>query len=292
MTNNLDLKYIGFALKGFESILCDISAFSTTVAEPKATFGDTLTVPYMTHTSASNAFSYSTGYLSDQTSIVGKDVVLNNLLYRVANVADNAYGKLDANSLEQLFGGMGEALARDVISASFSSVLTEAHFPTSASITQTNLTSSIGLSNLVYQADTLNWTDKRSLILSPSAFQYVLQNADVNKSYAFGSSEPVQEGKIQNVYGFSTHKYNGLFPVVAQPAKGIACDTSAILFGFGIHKPADTSKGLVQLTTGASKGVVLSLKTFYNTSLATTQFVLESCFGVGVGVSTGLVWLK
>jgi hypothetical protein len=245
MTNNLDLKYITFALNGFESILCDISAFSTTIADSKATYGDTLTVPYMTHTSASNTFAYSTGYQSDQTSIVGKDVTLDHLLYRVANVADNAYSKLDADSLEAMFAGMGEALARDVISASFSAVLTEANFPTSASIVQSNLTSSVGLSDLVLQADTANWTDKRSLIVSPSAFQYVLQNPDVNKSYAYGSSDPVQTGKVNNIYGFSANKYNGVFPSVAQPAKGIACDTSAILFGFGLHAPASTSAPLV-----------------------------------------------
>lgn len=292
MTTNLDLKYIEFALSGFESILCDISAFSTTVADQSATYRDTLTVPYMTHTSASNAFSYSTGYQSDQTSVVGKDIQLNQMLYRVCNISDSAHGKLSSDSLEATFGGMGQALARDVISASFASVLTEANFPTSASITQTNLTSSLGLSNLVFQADGLKWTDKRSLIVAPSAFQYILQNGDVNKSYAYGSSDPVQQGKINNVYGFSVNKYGGAFPNLDQPAKGIACDTSAILFGFGVHTPASTSSGLVKTIQGSNKGVLLQLRVFYNTQLATTQYVLESCFGVGVGNSTGLVWLK
>jgi hypothetical protein len=291
-TNNLDEVYLENSLSGFETILCDVSAFSKTIAEEQATYGDTLTVPYMTHTSASQAFSYSTGYQSDQTSIVGKDVVLNQLLYRVGNVPDNAASKLSGTNLEEMFRGMGEALARDVISQSFVQVLSESNFPTSASITQTNLTSSIGLSNLVFQVDTLNWTTNRSLIVAPSAFQYVLQNPDVNKSYAFGSSDPVQKGVINNVFGFSVNKYSGVFPVVAQPAKGIACDSSAILLGFGIHTPGEASRGLVRTTQGKSKGVLLQMRTFYNSSLATTQYVLEACFGVGVGNSTGLVWLK
>jgi hypothetical protein len=203
-TNNLSTTFINSALDGFESILSPINAFAFTLQENNANYNDIVKCPVMYHSSASVAFSYANGYSQDITDVKTKDVTLNQLLYRMSKIEDSAASKLTNAQITQMAQGMGVALARDVISQSFCTVLNESNYPTSASITQTNLTSSIGLSDLVFQADTANWTSNRSMILSPSSFQYLLQNPDVNKSYAFGSSDPIQKGYIQNVYGFST----------------------------------------------------------------------------------------
>jgi hypothetical protein len=294
MTSNFDQIYLNLALNGFESILTNIQAFSTRCADGNANFNDVVKVPYATHTSASQAFSYSTGYNSDSTSIVGKDVTLNNLLYRVINIEDNVAGKIDGTNLLKIFGGVGQALARDVISSSFQQVLTEANFPVSSSAPlENNLTSSIGWSNMAYQADTLKWTPNGSAILAPSAYQYTLQNGDINKAYSYGSPEAIQSGSISNAYGFSVHKIDGgLFPILDQPAKGIIADNSAILFGFGVHTPSQQAQGLVNVTQAENNGILIQLRSYYDTKYAVTRYVFESVFGTAVGNANGLVWLK
>jgi hypothetical protein len=81
-------------------------------------------------------------------------------------------------------------------------------------------------------------------------------------------------------------------PNLATPAKGIVCDNSSILLGFGVHTPSEAGKGLVNVTQAENRGVILTLKTFYSPDYATTRYVCEAVFGTTVGNQTGLVWLK
>lgn len=286
----LDQVFLSDAMEGFSTLLTSINAFSWAAKNENATLGDTITVPYLSNKSGSAAFSYATGYTGNYNSIEGKDVTLSTLLYQPTDIDDASMSKLTAESLSRLANTMGQALARDVISASLAATITDANFATSASISANELTSSIGLSTLVQQADTLNWTSNRSMILAPLAWSYLLRNPDVNQAFAYGNGDPIQKGTVSNVYGFTPSKYTGTMPKA--DLKGIVCDPSAIIVGLGVHAPSKDSAGLVSVEQASANCLVLQSKRWYSPDYARTRFVIECLFGCTIGNRTGLVQLK
>lgn len=289
--SNLDRVFLEGAMTGFSTILMPISAFSWATSNSSATIGDSIRVPHITNASGSSVFSYATGYTGDGNQVTGKDVVLGTCLYQKTDVDDSAMSKLSPEALTRLGEQMGKALARDVISASLACVVSDANFPVSASITNNQLTSSIGIAELVQQADDLNWTSNRSMILNSESWNYLLRNTDIGQAFSYGSAEPIQGGKVPSVMGFVPSKYTGVMPKA--DLKGIVCDPSAVIVGMGVHIPSVESKNIVATQVIESpEGLILLQKRWYDPDKATTRMTIECLFGCEVGNSTGLVQLK
>ncbi len=279
------------AMASFGNIIAPISAFSSATDYDALNVGDTVRVPFSTPNSASNNFTYASGYGTGLNTNLGvRSVTLNNIAYQRFVINDADHSKLSSTSIQTIVRQAGERLAGDVISASFASVISDVNFPTSASCTSGQLTSSNALADLVTQADNALWTtDNRNLILSPSGFNSLIKNTSLNQAFSFGGAQVVQNAAPTNVYGFNVYK-----STVAMPnnCKGLVLNPNAVLFGTGQHKPSDISKPNVNFAVSTAKGVTITMKSWYDPVYAQTVYILECLFGAAVGNNIALYQMK
>jgi hypothetical protein len=204
------------------------------------------------------------------------------------NDCDSA--KLDDSAISTFAKQSGEFLGRDVMSASLASVLNDTNFPTSASCTSNQLTSSVAISNLVTQMDNANFpADERNLILTPNAFNYLLNNSALNQAFSYGGSQVIQTGSPTQVMGLNVFK---TVATMGNNCKAIVLNRNAILFGSGQHKPSSNSNGLVQFVASTVDGVTVTLKTFYDSYNSKTVYILECLSGVSLGNGAALFQMK
>ena len=272
-------------------MLAPLSAFSYAVKQDGATKGDVLKVPFVQSVSASAAFDYNTGYSGDHQLITAKDVTLNQHLYQTFNLTDADMARLGEKTVENFGLQAGQRLANDVISASLAIVVNNANFATTASVPATSLSASSALVTLNTQCDNANWDMQRNLILGPEAYSYLLSNTALNTAYSYGSSDPIQKGVFQNVYGFTPYKVTVSMP---NGNKGLVLNPNAILIGMAPHTPATTAKNLVdaQSITDDKSGLTIGMRNWYDPDKATTRYTLECLFGASVGNPSALFHLK
>ncbi|MEI9864024.1 MAG: hypothetical protein WDN00_05625 [Limisphaerales bacterium] len=281
---------LAIAVESFTGQIAPITAMSRATSHDALTFQDVVKVPYALPNSASKAFDYSTPY-SSTTTLGVLPVTLNNLSYQSFTINDCDSDKLDGAAIATFAKQCGSKLAVDVVSASLASVITDANYPLSASITSNQLTSSAGISNLVTQADNSNWgVDNRNLILGAVGWNSLINNPSLNQAFSYGGSEVIKNGAPTNVLGFNTYKSVGFtFP---NSCKGLVLNPNAVLFATGLHKPSNESNGLVQFFSETVDGITVSMKTWYDAANAKTVYVFECLSGAAVGVSGGLFQLK
>jgi len=279
------------AMKSFSNIIAPITAMSYATDNSALNVGDTVKVPYASPNSASNAFSYASGYGSTNSTQLGvRPVVLSNLLFQRFVINDADASKLDSNSILTFAKQAGEKLAGDVISASIASVVTNANYPTSASCTSGQLTSSIALADLVTQADEELWTtDNRNIILGTSAWNSLIKNTALNQAFSYGGNQVVQNALPTNVYGFNVYKTTVNLP---NNAKALVLNPTSILFATGQHKPSEVSKPTVNFFSSQEKGITLTMRNWYDQNAAQTVYVLECLFGTATGNTNGLFQMK
>jgi len=288
ISSQFNTTFIKEAMGAFTAILLPITALSFATSEQAASPGDVIKVPYATNMSSSGVFDYTNGYQGDSNSIGVKSVTLDNLVYQKFSLTDTDAAKLSSEAVTTLARQAGERLANDVISQSIATTVTNTNFPTSASVTYGQLTSSLGFVELVTQADNAKWTqDNRNLILTPDAWGSLLKNSDIAQAFSYGGSQVIQNALPEKVYGFNTFKTTVDLP---NGCKGLVLNPNSILTAFGVHKPSDQGKRYVETQTATDKqGITISMRTWYDPDLATTKYVLECLFGNEVGNSSKLL---
>ena len=279
------------AMKSFSNIIAPITAMSYATDNSALNVGDTVKVPYATPNSSSTSFSYSSGYGSNNSTQLGvRPVTLSNLFFQRFVINDTDASKLDNNSILTFAKQAGEKLAGDVISASFAAIITDGNYPTSASCTYGQLTSSNAIADLVKQADDANWTtENRNIILGSAAWNSLIKNTNLSNAYSFGGSQVIQSGLPTNVMGFNTYKVTVPMP---NGCKALVLNPTSILFATGQHKPSEVSKPTVQFFSSQEKGITITMRNWYDANAAQTVYVLECLFGTATGNGAGLYQMK
>ena len=283
------------AIEGFLDLIAPITAFSYVVKPGAVALNDNVRVPFAQNTSASNAFAYSTGYATEGNAIVGKTVTLNNLLYQMIKLSDSDLMLLNPESLVRIGHQAGARLAIDVISSSFAATLTTATYTNSGSAPgylAASLSSSAGLAALDKAANDAKFPDgERTLICNTTAWAALMSNAQVVNFQNFGSTDPVQQGKLRSVLGFTPYKTTLTIP---GSKNGFIVNPNALLFGNGYHTPQDygAQYNSVQQMTDAKSGLTIGFRQYYDPVKATNVRVFDCLFGSAVGDSTALIWVS
>lgn len=281
------------AIEGFSDLLAPISAFSYAVKPTGAALGDTVKVGFVSNASGSSTFDYENGYSGNANGVLGKDVVLNNLLYQPIRLTDAELMQMSEESLKALGRKAGARLAADVISASFASVVSAANYPASSSVpyTATSYTSSAALADLDKQANNLKWVDgERFLIAGTTLWNSLMQNTSVINAANYGDASAIRDGKLPAVMGFVPYKVTINLP---NSDTGFAVTPNAILFGNAYHQPGEQSKGVVDAVQATDeRGLTIGYRSWYNPSKATTEKVIECLFGALKGDGNGLIHIK
>ena len=288
MNTNYSTVLINEAMLQFAAISAPINAFSYATSNESLNVNDIIKVPIQTTFSASSDFNYGTAYGNDSTNLSVIPVTLNRVLTQKFSINDADYAKLDAKSITAFAGAAGAKLGADVVSASLATVINDTNYPTSASVTFTQLTSSIALADLNLQCDNGNFPMVgRNLILNPTGFNALIKNTSLNVAYAYNPSI-VTNALPEKVYGFNVFKTS----VLPNSCKGLVLNPNAVLFASGKHAISDNSKGYVAQDSLTVNGITITMKSFYDALNAKSVYILECLFGVAVGNTTSLYQMK
>jgi hypothetical protein len=289
--SNLNKYLTEGAIEGFASLIAPITALSYVVKGTSA-LNDVVRVPYATNNSASGDFSYGTGYSADYNEVVGKSVTMDKLKFQPIKLTDSDLATLNPEALKAVGNAAGARLAADVISASLAAVVTQANFPNSGSFGASSFTASLGLANLNKVANDYGWlpTD-RTLICNTTAWFNLMQNSAVIQASSFGSSDPVQQGKLSTVIGFNPYVVNIALPNSDQ---AIALSRNGILFAQGYHAAQDSGQAYTALEqiTDTKSNLTIGFRQYYDAAKATNYRVFDCLFGVGVGAANALYHFK
>jgi hypothetical protein len=291
-TANINETLIQGAMEGFKQFIAPITSFSYVVKPGGAALNDTVIVPFASANSGSNAFAYSTGYATEDSSVVGKSCTMGTLLYKKINLTDSDLAKLNPEVLTRLGRQQGARLAADFVSASFASCATATNFPYSSSAVATNLTASAGLAALDKVANDYKWPDgERYLICSTTAWQSLMTNTTVVAANSFGSAEPIQQGKLSSVLGFVPFKVNFTLP---NSATAIAVNPNAMVVGNAYHAPVDAGANYIsaQEIIDEDTGLTIGFRQYYDPAKATSVRVFDILGGCGAADATALSWIK
>ena len=279
------------AMLGFAPVIAPITAMSYAMDNAALSIGDVVKVPYATTQTSSTDFNYDAGYNNDSTVLGVHPVTLSKLSYQKFTITDTDATKLTTKSVLNIVRQAGEKLAADVVQSCLETVINDTNFPTSASCAHTSLTSSAAIADLVTQADTALWgSENRNIILTPSAWNKLINNPSLNQAFNYGGAQVVQDDKPAKVSGFNVYKTNISMP---NSCKAIVLNPNAILFANGLHKVNPINNQYVTQTTSADKnGLTISMRSWYDANKASTVYVLECLHGVTTGTGTALFQMK
>jgi hypothetical protein len=280
------------AIEGFITFAAPLQAFSYVVKPGVSAVNDVIRVPYATNTSASATFTYANGYTTDSNLIVGKPVTMDQLLYQKISLTDSDLSLLNPEALIAIGRQAGTRLAVDVVSASLANVITVANFGNSGSYGAPSLSHSLGLGDIDLRANTYNWpVGQRSLLLTPTAQNYLLQNSSINTAANFGSDDPIRGASIKSVVGFTPYLCNFALPLADQ---AIALNANGVLVGIGYHAPQDSGQAYVDVRQLQDTQTNLSIgfRQYYDAAKATNIRVFDCLFGSGKGADNAVWHLK
>lgn len=280
------------AIEGFGDLIAPLTAFSYVVKPGISSLNDVVRVPFAQNLSASSDFSYSTGYASDGNSIDGKSITMNILKYQRITLSDSDLALLNPESLVRVGRQAGQRLASDFISASFAATLTQANFANSGSYTANQYSSSVALAALDKGVNDLKWADgDRTLICGTTLWQALMNNSTVTNAANFGSSGPIQQGKLNSVLGFAPYKTTISLPI---SATGFAANSNGLLFANGYHTPQDAGTQYIaadQIVHEASN-LTIGFRQYYSPEKATSVRVFDILGGCGAGNPNAIYWIK
>lgn len=289
--NDLNQYLTQGAQEGFSEIVAPLTAFSYVVKPGACALNDTVRVPFAQNVSASGDFTYETGYATSGNSVTGKSVTLSTLKYQKIALSDSDLVLLNPESIVRLGRQAGNRLAADFIGAVFTNTLTQANFAASGSATYDQFSSSAAVASLDKAVNDAKWpVGERSLICGTSLWQSLMNNPSVINAQNYGSSEPVQMGRLKSLLGFAPYVTTVTIP---NSAKGFAVNPSAVLVGNAYHAPQDAgSQYIAANQIVLENGLTIGFRQFYVPEKGTSVRVFDVLGGSGVGNSTGLYWIK
>lgn len=280
------------AIEGFAIACAPLSAFSYVVKPGPASVNDVVRVPYSAVSAGSSVFSYSTGYATDNATIVGKPVTLNQHLYGRVGLTDSDLGQLNEQALVGVGRTIGARLGVDFVSASFAATLTEANYGNSGSYNAAAYSSSAALVALDKAANDYSWPEQqRSLLANTTLWSHLLNNSMINNAANFGTGTPIQQGKMNTVIGFTPYKVGFSLP---NSANGIAVSPNAICLANAYHAPQDSGTAYIEASQVVDEqtGLTLGYREYYDPKLATKVRAFDVLGGAAVGNANALYWVK
>jgi hypothetical protein len=284
---NLTQYFLQGAIEAFANRLAPISAIAYAVNQDGAVMDDIIKIPYINCVTSSNDFSYTTGYNTSGDTIVGKNVTLSNLKYKMVALDDKMYVQTGPEVLTKLGSGMGAMLAYDVLSTVLLCV-TASNYAGSGSASGTTFNTQSNIVALATTANTDKWPDTRALIVNPAVYGAIMNSTTLNSYSTFQSV--VTENKVPRVSGFNLFLTNAI-PTNSEGLSAFALTPSSILLGMAYHAPNNGVRYVSsQMVKDNVTGLVLGMRSLDSQILTTMSHVVDCLFSPGtVGNSAGLI---
>jgi hypothetical protein len=192
-------------------------------------------------------------------------------------------------------------LGANVLSHSLSSTVTVANGYTNSGsvgfdLLAANFSSSAfsgGFAALDKTANANAWPDgERTILADSTLWSSFFQNTTIFNSTNFGTSDPVQNGRIKTAFGFDPYKVGFTLP---NSAKGLAFAPGAVGFVNAYHGVPTEAKGTIidaQEITLDGTGLKAGFYSYYDANKRTSWRIFDCMFGSGVLNPAALAYIK
>lgn len=282
------------AMIAFRRRILPIRLFSTAwrKANKPLMKGEKMLVPYYPlETAASKDFDPEDGYdFTDAgPNVQTKEVILNKRKYQPLITTSAELERYNFN-LETLGTQKGEKLAADVV-ADILSVVTLANFGAAVFTGAASTFDADDVAAIQQVCDEAEWPEVfRSLILKPAYNTALVTDNAIQAEYAYGSTDPIREGRIPRLNGFGVVPANGI-PANAQNLVGMAVYPSAIAVGFSPITPAESVRKLLthyEVLEDPDTGIILEYRAWGDPDSDSHKEVIECNYGYAVGETAAL----
>jgi len=286
------------AMKAFKEKLIAISVFSMAIRDQVLQGTDKIVVPFHPlHGTASKDFVPASGYVFDDDGVInGREVTINKRKYQPLSVTSINANRQPMLDLEGLAAQKGARLATDVVKDILSFLLV-ANF--GAAVLDTDAVAFtkedvIDLSVIADQAEWPEGLDVRSMVMKSAFMGNVLKDAVILDQSSYGSLEPIRNGMVRELSGFSTIKTE-VIPANGEDLVGFIAAPSAMLVGFApvipetrVMNKLDRYEQMVDDETG----LVLEFREWGDADLDTGKETLEVNYGFDLGDAAALKLIK
>jgi|TARA_R110002110_G_scaffold32039_2_gene111900 hypothetical protein len=257
-----------------------LKAFTTDFSSDVANVGESVTTRIA---NAVTAVSAASGYAGATQTSVAKTITLDNHIHYTAKFTDLEIAKGGMSMLERTFVRpavhavvtkmVGDLLDK-VVNANFSNV--------TAAIA-TNAISADDIADLAGDMTTLNVPRaNRSLVVNPSYYATLAQDAGIQAAYAYGGSEAIRNNMIPKVHGFDVYEYSGL-DANSENLGGFVCGQEALLLATRQPSIPENWSGALESVQDPESGLTIQLRNFYD-GLTGAQYITATLiYGVAVG---------
>ena len=219
------------------------------------------------------------------------DVIFNELEW--ATITPQV---LTNNYLPSLTKQLANGIVVDGLSNITSSVYTNTITVATSSLF--NVTGSTGLQGAATTLSNLEVPEEgRYAIVSPNVYQGLVTG--IVPTYYYGDSNPVKHNKVQELMGFSLHKYPRFFGATLPQGGskysgndklvGIAGNSQGLVAA--VRSPVEVNNGLVQSATATdpTSGLSLQVRMVYDVSQPAWRIAVVSIFGTARGNTSAII---
>jgi hypothetical protein len=303
-------------IEAFAVVLIRLDVFSTIYNNIPLEGTDKVEVPYFPlQANASTSFVAGTGYTtvqdwtqnSREISIGGDGNSATSGANAAANTArDRKYIGINFQSYDiarqpylniaKLFRQAANKLGVDVFTDIISRVVTKASFGNSVKSLAALSFSADDVADLRELGTAANWPQMgRSLVLSHKWYTPLLRDTSFKQYLAYGSSDPIQLGRIQNAYGFENivevPNLDTLYSPSGENLVGWINHKSAVLVATSPIVPTEEVRLLLssfQVVVDPKTGIAFSYRRFGDATKDAGNAICEVAYGAGKGVDTAL----
>lgn len=276
-------------LSGFISSIAPIMALATDFSGDAAKPGDKISILRdNTAIDAVQTKATHAAYTIQDADSDAIEVSLGQPKYVSWSLDDTEIAQSSVVNLEVYGRRKGHALAAGIIGDILAPV-TAANFGAAAFTGAAGTFDADDVADIKNSADVANWdSEDRYLVLSAAYYNALLKDAGIQSADAFGGLEAIRQGLIPTLMGFKLLMSN-LIPANGENLVGFASSGVGLATAFRYLQPQDGNTYFRAERLSDPSGMTLGLRDWYNNDTGTRNRVIESVFGVQVGLPTGIL---
>lgn len=276
-------------LSGFTSAITPIMALATDFSADAAKRGDKISVLRdNTAIDAVQTKATHTAYTIQDADSDSIEITLGQPKYVSWSLDDTEIAQSSVLNLEIYGRRKGNKLAQGIL-ADILAPITAANFGAAAFTGLASTFDADDVADIKNAADVANWGDEdRYLVLSAAYYNALLKDGAIQAADAFGGIEGIRQGKVPTLMGFKLIMSN-LIPANGENLVGFASSGTGLATAFRYLQPQEgnTYNRAERLTDPS--GMTLGLRDWYDNGSGVRNRVVESVYGVQVGINTGIL---
>lgn len=275
-------------LDGFVASLLPLRAFTVSFNADAVKRGEKISIPRISAADAAVTKVAGADYVIQDLDSDAVEITLGQPVYVSGSLTDVEVASSSVLNLELYGKQKGAQLGKKVVQDILSNV-TLANFGAAGFTGAASAFDVDAAIDLATACDTANMPeDMRALVLKETYYSNLLKDQSVTVLQAYGSTGPLQDGKMPRLAGFDLFK-STIIPGNSENLVGFAVHPSALAVAIRYLAPQEGNGYIrAEALTDAATGITIGVREWYDQDSGTKKKVWECCYGSAVGIAAGL----